>query len=214
MTSEVRERVFERFFTTKGPGEGTGLGLASARRFVQESGGCITVHSEPGRGTTVALYFPQAEAPELRGSTPNIHVEPPRGTEGILVIDDDRIVRGAIRAVLEERGYTVHDAGSVEEAVAIAHRRDARIDLVIVDVVLGGGSGREAARAVRAIRTGARVLYTSGHTTRVLEKHGIAEGDPTLLRKAFTPSALARRVRTILDGSVREENGAASKAAG
>jgi signal transduction histidine kinase/CheY-like chemotaxis protein len=205
MTSEVRERVFERFFTTKGS-DGSGLGLAGARRFVGESGGCITMHSEPGNGTTVALYFPRAEAPPIPSSVSKIPAEPPRGTEGILVIDDDRVVRGAHRAVLEERGYTVYDAGTAEEAVAIAQRRDTTIDLVVVDVVLGATTGRDASRRVRAIRSDAKVLYTSGHTTRVLEKHGIAEGDPGLLRKAFTPSALARKVRAILDSGARDSS--------
>ncbi len=198
MTAEVRERIFERFFTTKDEGRGTGLGLANARRFANESGGFLTVHSEPNIGTTVVLYLPRAE-PRVR-STPisKVHGEVPGGTESVLVVDDDPLVRSAVVAVLQAHGYRVLDAASGEEALAFLEARGKAVDLMVIDIVLSGMNGREVARRAQTIHP-MKVLFTSGHTAGVLECHGFAENDEKLLRKAFTPRALCSKVRQMLD---------------
>jgi signal transduction histidine kinase/CheY-like chemotaxis protein len=202
MSIEVREKVLEGPFSTKAPGSGTGLGLSTARRFAAESGGCIAMHSGTGRGTVVALYLPRLAAePGARtaasGAAPR-RVEPPGASESVLVVEDDALVRGAVRAVLEDHGYRVHEAASGEEALVRIGAKSEPLDLLISDVVLPGMSGCELARRARYLRP-LKVLLMSGHTARVLEKHGISEDDADLLRKAFTPAALSRKVREVLD---------------
>jgi signal transduction histidine kinase len=198
MTPEVRERIFERFFTTKDEGRGTGLGLANARRFANESGGFLTVHSEPKVGTTIVLYVPRAE-PRVR-STPisKVTADVVGGNESVLVVDDDPLVRSAVVAVLEAQGYRVLDAASGEEALAFMEARGKPVDLLVVDIVLSGMNGRELARRAQTIHP-TKVLFTSGHTPGVLECHGFDEDDKRLLRKAFTPRALCTKVREMLD---------------
>ncbi len=197
MSAEVRERIFERFFTTKSEGRGTGLGLSNARRFANESGGFLTVHSEPNVGTTVVLYLPLASP---RFSTPisKAGIEVLGGSESVLVVDDDPLVRSAVVAVLESRGYRALDAASGEEALAYLESRGKPVDLMIVDIVLSGMNGRELARRAQSIHP-VKVLFTSGHTPGVLERHGFNEEDTELLRKAFTPRALCAKVRQVLD---------------
>jgi signal transduction histidine kinase len=200
MSPEVRERLFERFFTTKDAGSGTGLGLASAHRFVTASGGCITVRSEPGQGTSVVLYLPKAPpaAPSSSPTPPN--EELPRGSETILVVEDDDPVRRVVRAVLEELGYRVLDASNAADAVRETDRHAARVDLVLVDVILSGTSGRVLVDELRQAGHAMKVLFMSGHTDKVLGEHGVHEALDPLLRKAFSPAQLARAVRDVLDG--------------
>ena len=198
MTAEVRERIFERFFTTKDEGRGTGLGLTNARRFANESGGFLTVHSEPNVGTTVVLYLPRAEPRAQSAPISKVNAEVIGGNESVLVVDDDPLVRSAVVAVLESHGYRVLDAASGEEALAFLEARGKAVDLLVVDIVLSGMNGRELARRAQSIHP-TKVLYTSGHTAGVLECHGFDEDDKKLLRKAFTPRALCAKVRAMLD---------------
>jgi signal transduction histidine kinase len=198
MTSEVRERIFESFFTTKDADHGTGLGLASARRFVAQSRGCITVHSQTGRGTTMSLYFPRIEPADRTTFRPQL-ADPPGGHETVLVVDDEDLVRASIRAVLESRGYRVLDAASGEEGLAVAGAFDGVIHMAVIDVVMPRMSGVELSSRLREQRP-TRVLFTSGHTERTLERHDMRAGPVALLEKAFTPSELLRRVRELLDG--------------
>jgi two-component system cell cycle sensor histidine kinase/response regulator CckA len=216
MTGEIRERIFERFFTTKGSGHGTGLGLDAVRRFVEASEGCISVHSQPGAGTTIALYFPRV-LPSVPpgGDDRDTHLDrwgaspaarpwqsplpDRRGGETLLVVDDDRGVRGSVRAVLENNGYRVIEAESGEEALAVARTSLDPIALVIADVVMPGMNGIELARRLRLLRP-TRVLFTSGHSERRLESAGLRRED-ALLTKAFTPAELLRRVHEALTES-------------
>ena len=198
MTTEVRERIFEHFFTTKEAGRGTGLGLASVRRFVAESGGAIALHSEEGRGTTMSLYLPSVE-PRARASKRESTRTPSLGSETVLVVDDDARVRGAVRAVLEAHGYRVLDAAGGEDALAIARGFDGPIHLAVVDIIMPQMTGRELARHIRTLRP-TKVLFTSGHTERRLEGHGWKTDDGPLLKKAFTPSELLLRVREVIGG--------------
>jgi hypothetical protein len=205
MPAEVRERIFERFFTTKEAGQGTGLGLATAHGFVKRSGGCISVRSAPGQGTTVLIYLPQA-APLARViplSRPE--QEGPRGSETIVVVEPDDQVRGAVRAVLNERGYRVIDAPSGELALRQAQYSPAPIRLVLADASVRGTGGKEVAERLRRSGHPARVLLVSGHTDRSIGDLCL-QGAP-ILRKVFSPVDLARRVRELLDATSAEDTG-------
>jgi two-component system cell cycle sensor histidine kinase/response regulator CckA len=197
MTTEVRERIFESLFTTKDADHGTGLGLATARRFVAQSHGCITVHSDAGHGTTMSLYFPSIE-PETMVSAALTRRDAPGGTETILVVDDEELVRVSMRTVLQNRGYRVLEAPGGEEALALEAAHAGPIHLVIVDVAMPKMGGIELARRLRGRRS-TRMLFTSGHTERMLERQGLVPEGSALLLKAFTPSELLSRVRALLD---------------
>lgn len=198
MSSEVRERVFERFFAAREPGSGAGLGLTAVRRFMSESGGFIAVHSGTGQGTTVALYFPRVESDAAEPPISLVAHEPKRGSETVLVVDNDSAVRNSVRAVLEHSGYRVLDAAGGDRALELAQTFEDPIDLLVTEVIMPHMSGRELARRFTILRS-AKVLFTSGDTDRALERHGMRPADPALLRKAFTPSDLLARVREVLD---------------
>lgn len=196
MESEVRERVFERFFTTKAPGRGTGLGLPAVQNFVAESGGRVALESEVGRGTTVTLCLPIAPSGDEQSVSARPEIELPAGTETVLVVEDDGAVRYAVRAVLERYGYTVVEAVSGDDALR-AFERTQSIDLAIVDVVMRGMGGRDLVQKVHAAGQVTKILYMSGHLDSTAE----ARGGPKerILRKAFSPSELLRNVRRVLD---------------
>lgn len=199
MSPEVRERIFERFFTTKDAGHGTGLGLASAHRFVTSAGGCISVRTAPDQGTTVILCLPRATAQPTTIAPPRQPTPLPRGgTETILVVEDDEHVRRVVRTLLEEEGYTVLDASSGEAALGVAARNGTHVDLVLTDVVMPGMSGSKLAEKLHESGHGAKVLFMSGHTEDALDAHGALGTTYPLIRKAFSPSDLARKVREVL----------------
>ncbi len=150
MTPEVRERVFEHFFTTKSPGAGTGLGLAAAHRFARASRGCISVRSTEGAGTTVTLCLPRLSGTPTSPPPPSSHELLPLGTETVLVCEDDTAVRGVVRALLEAQGYRVLDAASGRDAIDLAARETAGVDLLVTDVVMPEMSGRALADALAA----------------------------------------------------------------
>jgi CheY-like chemotaxis protein len=192
MAPEVRERAFERFFSTK-EGKGTGLGLASAHRFAKQHGGCVSLHSAPGRGTTVVVFLPRA-APLTPGKpAPRDDKGTDGGSEMITVIDPDDSVRGALRAILCEAGYSVIDAPSGE--LALLHSEHARrpIALVLADASAPGLSAPLVVERLRSAGHPARLLWMSGDTQCQIAS------DPPLLRKAFAPTELRRRVRQVID---------------
>jgi CheY-like chemotaxis protein len=199
MPPEIRERVFERFSTCKDAGKGTALGLATAHRFVKRSGGCISLHSAVGQGTTVVVYLPRAVP-----AVPVVPVSPsagpsPSGSEGIVVIDADDHVRGALRAVLRDRGYSVIDAPTGELALRQARYAGLRVALVLADVASPGLPAGAVVDGLREAGRSPRLLWMSGETDRQIAQRG-ALGAP-LLRKAFTPAELTRRVREMLDSA-------------
>jgi two-component system, cell cycle sensor histidine kinase and response regulator CckA len=202
MTSEVRERVFERFFTTKDARDegvsGTGLGLASVQAFVAESKGCITVRSAPGSGTTVVMYLPHV-APAQIIALPRPEPEAPTGQETIVVIESDDHVRFVVRTVLAELGYFVVDAPSGELALRQVRLAARPVHLVLADVATPGLSGREVTLRLECEGHSPALLWMSGLTERAIEEHGVQ--DEPLLRKAFKPSDLAQHVRAALDAS-------------
>jgi two-component system, cell cycle sensor histidine kinase and response regulator CckA len=198
MSPEVRERVFERFFTTKPEGQGSGLGLAAAHRFARASGGCISVRSAEGVGTTVTLCLPRLEGGATTTPSPSSQELLPRGSETILVVEDDTAVRGVVRALLEAQGYRVLDAASGKAALEVATREQERIDLLLTDVVMPEMSGRLLMDTLAAKGLSMKVLYMSGHTDAMVRERGIDASSNAFLRKAFSPAELLVKVREVL----------------
>ncbi len=198
MDSETQAHIFEPFFTTKEKGKGTGLGLATVYGIVKQSGGYIWVYSEPGQGTTFKVYLPRVEEgltpQEVREVSQNI----PRGTETILLVEDEQGVRDLAREYLEISGYKVLVAENGAAAVKAASEHKGAIDLVMTDVVMPGLSGSELTKRIEAIRPGIRIMYMSGYTDQAIVHHGILGPDIVLLQKPFTLNALAHKLREAL----------------
>ncbi|HEX8984322.1 MAG TPA: ATP-binding protein [Bryobacteraceae bacterium] len=191
MDEETKAHIFEPFFTTKDPGKGTGLGLSTVFGIVKQSGGSVWVYSEPGQGTVFKVYFPRVEG--VADAAPKPQEAGARGTETVLVCEDDEKVRALVRTVLDAHGYTVLEAGSAREALLFRSRYTGPIDLLLTDLVLPQVSGRELANQILAIMPGIKVLLMSGYTETALEP-GVE-----FVQKPFTPEVLCRRVREVLD---------------
>jgi CheY-like chemotaxis protein len=201
MPKQVLARAFEPFFTTKEVGKGTGLGLSMVYGFVKQSGGHVTIYSEPGQGTAVKLYFPR-----YQGSTPLQSVESAAAIptassdEVVLVVEDNLEVRSYSVMVLTELGYRVLEAGDAPSALEIL-QGNAAVDLLFTDVVLPGKSGNILAEEARLHRPDLRVLYTTGYSRDAIVHHGRLDAGVHLISKPFTFEELAKRVREVLDGS-------------
>jgi two-component system cell cycle sensor histidine kinase/response regulator CckA len=198
MTPEVQAHAFEPFFTTKAPGTGTGLGLATVWGIVKQAGGHVWLYSEPGRGTTFKIYLPRTDEAAV-GRPPRPPAATLRGSETILVVEDEASVRELAARALAEAGYRVLAAGGGQEALELAAGHDAPIDLLLTDVVMPGLSGKQVADALSAARPGLRVLYASGYTQNTIVHHGVLDPGVRFLAKPFTPSVLLERVRAVLD---------------
>ncbi|HEY1956244.1 MAG TPA: PAS domain S-box protein [Polyangiaceae bacterium] len=192
-------RIFEPFFTTKEAGKGTGLGLSTVFGIVKQSGGHIWVYSEIGKGTTFKLYFPRAQSGTRRASVVG-RIASPRGTERILLVEDEDQVRALAKAVLARQGYEVHAAENGNAALALFDKLEGKIDLLLTDVVMPKMSGRELAEKLAPIRPELKVLFMSGYTDDTVVHHGVLDSGIAFLQKPITPDALARKVREVLDG--------------
>jgi two-component system, cell cycle sensor histidine kinase and response regulator CckA len=199
MSPEVKARIFEPFFTTKGAGKGTGLGLATVHGIVKQSGGHVFVYSEAGQGTTLKIYLPRAD--EAPATAEGAAVEPalPRGSETVLLVEDEGTLRELIRELLESSGYAVLEARHGAEALKLCERHPDPIHLLMTDVVMPGISGRELAGQVKAVRPAIRTVYMSGYTDDAVVLHGVLSEEMAFLQKPFTQEALARKVREVLD---------------
>ncbi len=199
MDDATKARIFEPFFTTNGPGERTGLGLATVFGIVKQSNGHIAVSSAPGRGTTFKICLPVvAEDISLAKSHPDPKA-PTRGNETILLTEDEPAVRALARHALQMHGYTVLEAGQGDKALRVADDYKGTIHLLVTDVVMPGMSGRQLAERLASIRPGLKVLYLSGYTDDAMIRHGVLQAEMAFLQKPFAPSSLATKVRELLD---------------
>jgi len=198
MPPEIMERIFEPFFTTKELGKGTGLGLATVYGIIKQHNGFIYVYSEPDRGTTFKIYLPAGKEEamaELQSDTEDM----PSGSETIVVVDDDTLVRRLAVDTLQPLGYTVIEAQSGEDAVRAIDNYHGTIDLLLTDVIMPGINGAELARLFRTKRPGKKVVFMSGYTDDAISRHGVLNRDVILINKPIIPHKLAQEVRRALD---------------
>jgi two-component system, cell cycle sensor histidine kinase and response regulator CckA len=198
MDPATQARIFEPFFTTKAKGKGTGLGLSTVYGIVKQSGGYVWVYSEPGLGTTFNIYLPRVDA-QVASREPAARKEGAI-TETILVVEDQDAGREMITEILGAEGYRIMAAADGNEAQELARRSPERIDLLLTDVVMPKMSGNDLARALTAHHPDMRVLYMSGYTSEMISHHGVLDEGILFLQKPFTPGALSKRVRQVLDG--------------
>ncbi|MBN1808253.1 MAG: PAS domain S-box protein [Planctomycetes bacterium] len=198
MDLETQERVFEPFFTTKEKGKGTGLGLSTVYGIVKQSGGHITVKSEPGRGTTFTVYLPTVEeAVELKAEV--TEDEPVlEGSGTILVVEDEEGIRELSIEVLSDCGYTVLQARDADEALEVCRKHKGAIDLVLTDVVMPGMSGKGLADPLARDHPSMKVIYMSGYSDGVMAQRGVSNSGVQLIQKPFTPASLSREVRKAI----------------
>ncbi len=198
MTEETQTHIFEPFFTSKPEGKGTGLGLATVYGIVKQAGGAIAVESAPGKGTTIRLMLPAVVAATAGSGTPAT-TAPARGSETVLVAEDEAAVRRLIGAGLQAHGYTVLLAPSAAEALTLLRAHAAEVDLLVTDVVMPEMGGGALVDAARRLRPTLPVIYVSGYMNDDVVRQGVASATDAFLAKPFVPSALARKVREVLD---------------
>ena len=205
MDEAMQQHIFEPFYTTKGPDKGTGLGLSTAYGIVKQHGGNIWLYSERGRGTTFKVYLPSVtEEAEVKAAEAS-QEESPRGTETILLVEDEGAVLAVGERVLRAQGYEVLTASCPAEAKEVESQHDGRLDLLLTDVVMPGSSGRVLFDDLRERREDLRVLYISGYADGAIVHHGVLDPGTPFLQKPFTGERLGRKVREVLDGGEREE---------
>ena len=198
MSEEVKAHIFEPFFTTKERGSGTGLGLATTYGVVKQAGGFIEVYSEVGIGTTFKIYLPRVEEKASQSVKDDRPLDMRGGSETVLLVEDDDIVRNLCVQILERLGYRVLRGSNGAEAIGVAQKYGDRIDLLLTDVVMPGMNGDELARQLVLHHPEMKVLFTSGYTDDVISRHGILDEGVSFIGKPYTPLALARKVREVL----------------
>jgi len=198
MDAETQRHIFDPFYTTKGAGKGTGLGLATVYGIVKQSGGYIWVYSEVGKGTTFKIYLPRVAEKASPVKTSECEPQSLRGTETILLVEDAEALRNVARESLEGNGYAVLSAANADQALQIAEHYQGTIHLLLTDVILPGRNGRALAEALAELHPETRVLYMSGYTSDAIVHHGVLESGTAFLQKPFTLNALGSKVRAVL----------------
>lgn len=202
MDSETQAHIFEPFFTTKEQGKGTGLGLATVYGVVKQSGGFIWVYSELGKGTSFKIYLPRVDQPVESASAAAPFAEPPRGTETVLLAEDEQDVREVAREFLESGGYTVLEAKDGAEALRIASEKTKPIDILVTDMVMPGMTGQELAGRLQRVRKDLRVIFMSGYSEHAAAEVAQADESMRLLTKPFSRNAILRTVRESLNEAI------------
>jgi two-component system cell cycle sensor histidine kinase/response regulator CckA len=203
MDEKTKSQIFEPFFTTKAVGKGTGLGLSTVYGIVKQSEGHVLVYSEPGQGTTFKIYFPRVREKAEELVSPR-DAEPPRGTETILVVEDDKALRNLTVKLLQDGGYRVVEAEDAEEALRILEAGTPQIDLLLSDVVMPGKSGVELLEQARVSHPGVRSLFMSGYTGDLVALRGVMK-EASFLEKPFTRNSLLMKVYSALHaGSTKQ----------
>lgn len=195
----TQAHIFEPFFTTKEQGKGTGLGLATVYGIVKQSGGHVTVHSEPGQGATFKIYLPASDRAVTTLPPPPAQTANSPSTETILLVEDDELVCNLAQRALQGKGYTVLEAGSGEAALTLVEQHQGEIDLLLTDVVMPQMSGRELAERLKALYPHMKVLFISGYTTDTVLRHGLLAAEIEFLPKPFSLGKLALKVREVLE---------------
>jgi CheY-like chemotaxis protein len=198
MDEKTRNRIFEPFFTTKEVGKGTGLGLSMVYGIVKQHNGYITVDSEPGKGTTFKIYLPLVR-PSAEEKNTKQPAAAARGTETVLLAEDDVAVRNLTRSVLEDFGYRVIEAADGEEAVRKFGENKGAVDLLVLDIIMPKKNGKEAYQEIRKIQPDIRALFTSGYTADIVHKKGILDTGLDFVLKPITPTEFLKKVREVLD---------------
>jgi len=200
MNAYVKQHLFEPFFTTKEQGKGTGLGLATCYGIVQQLNGHIVVDSEEGHGARFRVFLPKVDAPAQPVTRTEDAPQVPRGSETVLLVEDEPLVRQIAENALTDSGYRVLEAENGEEALRVATGHDAdHIALVLTDVVMPRMGGRELSEKLRLARPGIRVLYMSGYAASTIDEQDVVEPGTAFLRKPFTLAEMLRKVRDVLD---------------
>jgi CheY-like chemotaxis protein len=202
MDAETKANIFEPFFTTKERGKGTGLGLAMVYGFLTQSGGHVEVDSEPGRGTTFKIYLPWAEDAMLSAKQAVATETVPRGSETVLLVEDDEAVRKFAKSTLHSSGYAVLEARDGQDALRVADEHEGPIHLLLTDLVMPRMGGQQLTDILTQKRPETRTLFMSGYTDELRMHSPNPEPHPPLLHKPFSPGLLARKVREILDAGV------------
>jgi CheY-like chemotaxis protein len=199
MTPQVQARLFEPFYTTKDPGKGTGLGMATVYGIVLRSGGTVGVYSEVGKGTAFRVYFPCAEPTATAVEAPVPLARPHTGTQTVLIVEDEAGLRELAKRLLQRQGYTVLAAGDANEALRLFEENPS-IDVLLTDVVMPGASGPELTRQLIKQRPALRVIYMSGYTEEAIVHHGVIKPGIAFINKPFTSEALGEKIREVLEG--------------
>jgi CheY-like chemotaxis protein len=200
MDDETKSRAFDPFFTTKAQGQGTGLGLATVYGIVKQNKGFIWIESERDAGTTVSVYLPRTDKP-LGSRQATTALEGARGgSETILVVEDDEMVRKLARRILERAGYDVLEAPNGGAALSLVESCGPRLDLLLTDVIMPDMNGRELAKKILALRPATKVMYTSGYSDDAIAHHGVLNPGVSLVEKPFSGAVLVSAVRDVLDG--------------
>jgi CheY-like chemotaxis protein len=201
MDEETQSHIFEPFFTTKEKGKGTGLGLSTVYGIVRQSGGYIEVESKPGRGATFKIYFPRVDGTVEETGGETVAADSIRGRETVLLVEDEPGVRRLVNDTLRLHGYTVLEARHGIEALLTGAKHMGPIHLLLTDVVMPQMSGPEVAEKLVVVRPEVKVLYMSGYPDHPVFSKGGVETERCFLQKPFTPSALAQKVREVLDSA-------------